>query len=54
MKLVTVQLNDGNEIHGHVQSERTTPEGELKQTCVDENGFLFVVLSWEDDNDPLD
>ena len=53
MKLITVQLNDGNEIHGHVQSERDISDG-VRLTCVDEEGFLFNVILQENDDEPLD
>lgn len=49
MKLVTVSLNDGNEVHGHVQSERDTDDG-VRLRCVDEDGLLFdVTITINDD-----
>ena len=53
MKLITIGLNDGNEIHGHVQTERHV-DGGTKLTCVDENGFLFDVEITENNDKPLD
>ena len=44
MKKIVIKLNDGNEIVGEVMDE-----DDLTMTCVDENGLVFEVDTWEED-----
>ena len=52
MKLITIQLADGNEIHAHVESERVV-DGGTDMLCVDENGSMFKVVMWENEDETL-